>query len=269
MDKKFVGLGLVAGLAGGTAAFALARWQVTPAITSAIEYEEGRSAAEAAVTGEHAHSHEVFSRALQENIGAGVATVAFGVIMGALFAVAFSLVWTYLRRRNRGVQPRAIAVGIAGAGFVSMCLLPFLAFPANPPGVGNHETLGDRTSSYLLLTVLSVVVAVVAFIAASRLTAKVSGFGAAVIGSAGYLVTMAVVIALLPSFDEAPQALADHTGALVFPGFPARVLSDFRLYSVLSQAAMWAVIGVVFAALIGRSPSHRSPVPNHVTAVTV
>ena len=269
MEKKFVGFGLLAGLAGGTAAFALARWQVTPAIASAIEYEEGRSAAEAALTGEHAHSHEVFSRALQENVGAGVATVAFGVIMGALFAVAFSLVLAYMRRRDRGVTPRAVALGLAGAGFAAMCLIPFLAYPANPPGVGDHETLGDRTSSYLLLTVLSVVVAIVAFIASSRVAQRVGPFGAAVIGACSYLVTMAVVVALLPSFDEAPGALADATGVLVFPGFPAQVLADFRMYSVLSQAAMWVVIGVVFAALVGRSLPQKSPAPAHVTAVSV
>ncbi len=269
MDKKFVGLGLLAGLAGGTAAFALARWQVTPAIASAIEYEEGRSAAEAALTGEHAHSHEVFSRALQENVGAGVATVAFGLITGALFAVAFSLTLSYLRRRDSAVEPRAVALGLAGAGFVAMCLVPFLAYPANPPGVGDHETLADRTSSYLVLTVLSVVVAVVAFIASSRVAPRIGAFGAAVIGSGGYLVTMAVVAAVLPSFDEAPGALADATGALVYPGFPAEVLADFRMHSVLSQAAMWVVIGVVFAALVGRSLPQKSPAAAHVTAVTV
>jgi hypothetical protein len=160
-------------------------------------------------------------------------------------------------------------MGVAAAGFAVMCLVPFLAYPANPPGVGDHDTLGDRTSSYLLLTVLSVVVAVAAFIASSRVAPKIGAFGAAVIGAAGYLVTMAVVVAVVPSFDEAPGALTDASGMLVFPGFPAQVLADFRMYSVLSQAAMWLVIGVAFAALVGRSARQSVAAPALVTAATV
>jgi hypothetical protein len=98
---------------------------------------------------------------------------------------------------------------------------------------------------------------------------KIGAFGAAVVGATGYLVTMAVVVAMLPSFDEAPGALTDASGMLVFPGFPAQVLADFRMYSVLSQTAMWLVIGVAFAALVGRSARQGVTAPALVTAAAV
>jgi hypothetical protein len=35
----------------------------------------------------------------------------------------------------------------------------------------------------------------------------------------------------------------------VLDGFPAEVLAEFRLYSLVNQALMWLVIGVVWAVL--------------------
>ncbi|MBI3213517.1 MAG: CbtA family protein [Mycobacterium sp.] len=259
MDKRIIGLGLIAGLTGGVAAFGTARWNVTPAIANAIQYEEGRSAAEAALTGEHEHGHELFSRALQENVGAGVATIAFGIVIGALFAVAFAMVWAALRRRGAATA-RGTAMALSAAGFVAVCLVPFLVYPASPPGVGDHDTMAARTTAYLTVLLLSVGLAVAAFVLASRLVAAIGAFYAALAGVGGYLVAVGVVAALSPSYVETPGPLTDGRGTMVFPGFPADVLADFRIYSVLSQLALWLVIGVVFAALIPRVlAGHAAP----------
>ena len=267
MDKRIVALGLVAGFAGGVGAFAMARWNVTPSIAAAIDYEEGRSAAEAALSGAPEHSHELFSRALQENVGAGVATIGFGIVIGALFAVAYGMTWLTLRRHRLAATPRGTAVATAGAGFVAVCLLPFLAYPANPPGVGAHDTMADRTTAYLTVLLLSVGLAGVAFVMASRSAARIGGFAAAVAGVSGYATAMGVVLALAPRFSETPGPLTDDSGAVVFPGFPAEVLADFRMYSVLSQAVLWVIVGVVFAAVIPRAlhvSSSRTPRANTV-----
>jgi hypothetical protein len=269
VDKKIVGLGLCAGLAGGVAAFGLARWQVTPAIAAAIDYEQARSAAESALSGEHLHEHEVFSRVLQENVGAGLATVVFGIVIGALFAVAFSAVWLSLLRRPVAVSPRAVAGGLAASGFVSLCLVPILVNPANPPGVGEHNTMSDRATSFLTVLVVSVIMAVAAFAMALRMVSKIGGFTAVVLGSAGYAVTLGVVAALLPGYVETPTALSDGQGRVLFPGFPADVLADFRMYSLLSQAVMWLIIGVVFAAVVPRVLHRRSAVTDRVASVAV
>ena len=269
MDKNIVSLGLCAGLAGGIAAFGLARWQVTPAIAASIDYEQGRSAAESALSGEHPHEHEVFSRALQENVGAGLATVVFGIVIGALFAVAFSAVWLSLLRRHLAVSPRATAGGLAVSGFVSLCLVPLLVNPANPPSVGEHDTMSDRTTSYVTVLVVSVTAAAAAFALALRLVSKFGGFAAGALGSAGYAVTLGLVATLLPRFVETPAPLSDDSGRVVFPGFPADVLADFRMYSLLSQAVMWVVIGAVFAAVVPRVLHRRFAVTDRVASVAV
>jgi hypothetical protein len=53
---------------------------------------------------------------------------------------------------------------------------------------------------------------------------------------------------LLPGFHEVPGPLSGPDG-LVLDGFPAEVLAEFRLYSLVNQALMWLVIGVTWACL--------------------
>jgi hypothetical protein len=258
MEKKIVGFGLVAGLLSGLASFGFARTWGAPVIADAIEYEEQRSSAEAALTGEHVHEHEVFTRALQENVGAGVGTIVFAIAMGALFAVSFIVVSNQLYRRHLSCDPRSLAMMLAGAGFVSVNLVPFLAYPANPPGVGLAGTLSARTSAYLLAVGLAVGLAVVASAVALRLAPKVGGWTAIALGSVGYLVAVGVTTVVLPSYDETPGALTDARGTTVFPGFPADVLADFRMYSIGAQAILWLVLGGSFAVLISRTSTSAS-----------
>ena len=51
---------------------------------------------------------------------------------------------------------------------------------------------------------------------------------------------------------ETPLPLRNAAGAIVYPGFPADVLFDFRLYSVAAQLLLWATIGLAFAPLAER-----------------
>ena len=46
--------------------------------------------------------------------------------------------------------------------------------------------------------------------------------------------------------------MTDDAGTIVFEGFPADDLYEFRLYSLGTQVVMWATIGLVFAALVSR-----------------
>ena len=261
MEKKYIRIGVASGLVAGLASFAYARLEVSPLIDQAIDYEEDRSHAEAALTGEHGHGHEVFTRALQENVGAGVGTLVFGLVMGALFAVAFSVLMAVLRRRAMPVDARAAAALLAVAAFVSTTVIPSLAYPPNPPGVGVEDTIGDRTTAYLVIVVVSVVLAATAASAALHLTPRLGGWQSGIAATAGYLAATAAAAALMPSFHEVPGPMAGLDGETVFPGFPAEVLSDFRIDSLLTQAILWSVIAAGFAVMLPRTARHDSTAP--------
>ncbi|HEY4017457.1 MAG TPA: CbtA family protein [Pseudonocardiaceae bacterium] len=51
---------------------------------------------------------------------------------------------------------------------------------------------------------------------------------------------------------ETPLPLRNAQGTIVYPGFPADILFQFRFYSVAAQLILWTTIALVFAPLAGR-----------------
>jgi hypothetical protein len=252
MEKRLIGLGLGAGLLAGVASFVYARLQAAPLIAAAIDYEEARSHAEEALGGGHSHEHEVFSRSVQENLGAGVGTVAFAVMTGALFAVALCIALATLRRHRMPADPRAVAVALAALAFAAVCVVPWIAYPATLPGVGQPETAGARTTAYLALMLSSVALAALATWGAVRFTARVGGPTAAVLGAGAYLASITLVISVLPAYRETPEPITAADGTMAFPGFPADLLADFRTVTIACQGILWLTVAATFAVLTPR-----------------
>jgi hypothetical protein len=240
---------LVPGAVAGIAAFAFSRVMIEPLIGAAVDYEGAREHAESLLAGgEHEHGHELFTRAVQENVGAAVGVVVFGVVMGVLFAVAYAAIRAVLERRGLTPDPTSLALLLSAGMFVAIVLIPSLKYPANPPTVGLEDTVGARSSSFLAITVISVVgacVAVAAGLAWSRRWGRWRATGFAV---GNYVAVMLCAMVLLPGFHEVPGPLSGPDG-MVLDGFPADVLAEFRLYSLANQALMWLVIGTTWACL--------------------
>jgi len=260
MEKQIIWRGILAGAIGGVLAFVFARIFAEPQIQRAIDYEEGRDHAQSALdqaTGlAAAHEHaDPFSRAVQGNIGLGIGLILFGVAMGALFAVAYALC---LGRTGR-VRPRTLALLVAGGGFLGIYLVPFLKYPANPPAIGHEDTIRERGTFFLLMVTASVLFLVLTGWLGRRLQPRFGTWNAALIAGGVFVAATAIVMLALPSFSETPDALTDTTGRIVFPGFPADVLSHFRLYSVGAQLILWGAIGLVFAPMAERLLSPGKP----------
>jgi hypothetical protein len=240
---------LVPGAVAGIVAYAFSRVMIEPLIGAAVGYEGAREDAEAQLAGGgHDHDHELFSRAVQENVGAAVGVIAFGIAMGVLFAVAYTVIRGMLRRRGFRPDPAGLALVLSGGMFVAFALAPGLKYPANPPTVGLPETIGARSSTFLTMTVLSVVAACVALAAGLVLARRWGIWRATAAALGGYAVVILIAMVLLPSFHEVPGPIVGPDG-LVLDGFPAEVLGEFRVYSLLNQALMWLVIGATSAAV--------------------
>src|SRR5215470_8208255 len=138
MEQRYIYRGLGAGLLGGLLAFVFARIFAEPFIQRAIDYEYGRDQAQAALDRAAGRpvapdEVEVFSRGIQRNVGIGVGMLFFGLAMGGLAVVAYLVI----PRRARGLRRRGRAALVAAPGFVSLYLIPFVKYPANPPAVGH------------------------------------------------------------------------------------------------------------------------------------
>jgi predicted cobalt transporter CbtA len=202
----------------------------------------------------HEHGVQLFTRGVQANAGLGFGVLIFGVAMGALFAVLFCVV----DARMKSVAPRELSVALAAGAFGAVYLVPFVKYPPNPPAVGQSDTIGARTGWYLVMVLASVVLAAAAVWLARRLTGRFGAWNARLLTAGAYLMAIAVVMVLLPTVDETPQPLRDASGAIIYPGFPADVLYEFRLVSLGTQLVLWATIGLVFATLAGRLLGERA-----------
>lgn len=259
MEKQIIWRGLLAGAAAGVLAFVFARIFVEPQIELAIGYEDGIGAAHEAIeaaagTGGHSHGEGGgFTRAVQMNIGMGLGVLLFSLAIGALFAVAFAV--TYGRVGN--ISARLTSLYVAGGMLLSLYIVPALKYPASPPALSLDETIRQRTLLYLAVVVLSVAILVGAVVLGRRWAPKLGAWNATLAAGGAYLVAVAVVMLILPTINETPGPLVDDAGVIVYEGFPADLLYDFRLYSLGTQVVIYATIGLVFAALVSRLLDER------------
>jgi len=267
VEWKLVVRGVLAGVAGGLVAFVFARIFAEPVINAAISYQTGRDAAQAALNKAAGlpppeAAPDIFSRTIQANVGLGVGMIAMGAALGALFAVAYAVC---LGRVGR-LRPRSLALLVAAGGFIGSYLVPFIKYPANPPGVGNPDTIKQRGGLYLLMVICSVVFLVLAVWLGKRLKPRLGNWNASLVAGAAFIAAIGVVMVMLPQLGELPANVAAYGhratetplplvgpgGRIVYPGFPADVLFSFRLYSVAAQLLLWGTIGLVFAPLADR-----------------
>jgi hypothetical protein len=118
--------------------------------------------------------------------------------------------------------------------------VPNLKYPANPPSVGNPDTIGMRTGLYFLMIVLSLGTMILAANMRKALLPRWGGWNSTLIVGAAYLVVMVVVSLLMPTINEVPD------------GFPAVVLWKFRVASIGAQIIMWTTFALAFGALAER-----------------
>ena len=221
--------GLLAGLLAGLVGLVVATLLGEPQIAQAIAFEQSHAAGEA--------EPETFSRTVQATAGLATGLLLFGLALGALFGLTYA----YAQGRLGGLGVRATAALVALAGFVTVVLVPFAKYPANPPSVGDPATIGRRTGLYFALLALSVALAVLAAQLGRFLAPRLGAWDASIAAGVAFIAAIAVVLVFLPAVEEVP---AD---------FPASVLWRFRLASLAVQAAMWATLGLTFGALTERS----------------
>jgi hypothetical protein len=255
MEKQIIWRGLLAGALAGVLSFIFSRIFLEPVIDKAIGYEDGIGAAREALSGAAAgHDHggeggfEGFTRAVQMNIGMGFGVLLFSVAIGAIFAVIFAVAYG----RVGDISARLLSLYVAGAMLVSLFIVPALKYPPSPPALSLDETIRQRTLLYLLMVVLSAALFVAAVYLGRRLSEKLGGWNAALVAAGAYIAASAVVMLVLPTIDETPGPLLDDAGTVVYEGFPADVLYDFRLFSLGNQVVIYATLGLAFGFMAAR-----------------
>jgi predicted cobalt transporter CbtA len=129
---------------------------------------------------------------------------------------------------------------------VTVFLVPFLKYPANPPATGDPGTIGRRTALWVVMLAWSVVATWAAWRAAGWLRARhVPEHRRVPVVVSLYCAVVVAGFVLLPG---SPDVVT----------LPATLVWHFRLASVAGAAVFWAVLGTVFGWLDHRSLDHRS-----------
>jgi predicted cobalt transporter CbtA len=227
--------GLAAGAAAGLAAAVVLYLVVEPVIRRALVIEEARGS-EASDGHSHAHEAEPLVDRTTQVIG-GVGTA---IVIGCLFGIAFAVVFARTRHRLFAASEHGAAVVLAGLGFLAFVLLPALKIPANPPAVGDPETVDRRTLIWVLTILVSVAIVLAVFALDGILVGRgLTPEARSAINAAAFLTLATVTLLVLPG---TPDRIPDDV--------PPDLIWDFRLASLAQLGAMWATLGLVFGLLV-------------------
>jgi hypothetical protein len=247
MVRRLLVRGMLVGLLAGGLAFAVAHTLGEPQVNRAIDFESYV---------EHDVHHdapeaELVSRSLQSSAGLGTGTLLTGVAFGGVFALGFALTYGRVER----LSARGTALLLGALGLLSISIVPILKYPANPPSIGNADTIGRRTSLYLIMILLSVLATVLAYGARRPLMARFGAWNGTLIAALGYLVMIAACYILMPGVNEVPQqGLHGVVHAVTSDGvtFPPIVLWRFRVASLAIQVTLWSTLALGFGAAAQR-----------------
>lgn len=211
--------GASAGLIQGTVNFAIVEPYLDQAI--GIENQNLFASGEEEDTPEFWVEYEGY-RTWQKG-GQILAGVILGTSVGALFGIVFVLSRNTLPGNN-DVKKSLILAGIM---WLTLYIIPFLKYPANPPTVGDPETLVLRAMLYLSFIAISGFGAVGFYQLSKKLKENKK-----LVALLGYGVFISAVFFAMPENPDEVTA-------------PMDLVNAFRLMSVLGVTSFWASVGII------------------------
>jgi predicted cobalt transporter CbtA len=218
----FIAITLLAGAIAGTILGAINQVAVEPYIDHAVELEMQNTNQSSQII----NPAEFTAYRLWQRGGEILAGTILGLSIGSLFGIVFA----YTHSSVPGSNNKKKALIVAGIMWFVLFLMPALKYPANPPAVGDPETIYYRQSLY------------VAFLAISGFSALGLAFlyrkmGALNIKKAIIPVAYAAIIS---GAYLAMPANPDPINA------PMDLVMGFRITSAVTISMFWGLLGVIF-----------------------
>src|ERR1700728_2403282 len=205
--------GMLVGILAGILSFGFLRLVREPPVDRAIAFETAMDEATEKPKADHAmpkgmtmpkedSEPELVSRSVQSGIGLFTGVAVYNTAFGGLFALVFAFAY----RRIGEFDPRTTSALLALSGIVAVYLVPNLKYPANPPSVGDPETIGMRTALYFAMIAISLAAMIASWMLRNRLVPQFGRWDAGLMGAAAYLIVVVAVGLALPAGDEVPEA---------------------------------------------------------------
>lgn len=221
----FIAIVLVSGCVAGVVHGLVNLAVVEPYLDTAIGIENENLFASGEEENTPAFWAEYYSYRAWQKGGQLLAGAILGTSLGALFGMVFA----YSKNALPGNNFVKKALVLALIMWVTLYIIPFAKYPANPPTVGDPETIVLRQALYLSFIAISGLGAVGFYQLYKRLNKKILAF-------VGYAIFISAVFIAMPDNPDPITASAD-------------LLNGFRAASVVGVSAFWLAVGVVLGIL--------------------
>jgi hypothetical protein len=224
--RYFIVIVLVSGFTAGTIHGAVNLAIVEPYLDEAIEIENQSLIASGQVQDTTQFWVEYNSYRDWQKSGQILAGGILGMSIGALFGIVFAY--------SRNSLPKGHTVKktfvLAAIMWVTIFLIPFLKYPANPPTVGDADTVVLRAILYLSFIASSCCSAV----AFSRLYKKLEN--KMYLAFVGYAIFITAVFFIMPPSPDEVTA-------------PMDLVNGFRTMSVMAVTTFWIAEAIILGML--------------------
>jgi len=157
-----------------------------------------------------------------------------GVILGTSIGALFGIVYALSRNSLPGNNDVKKALILAGLMWFTIYFIPFLKYPANPPTVGEPETVVLRSILYLSFIAISGFSSIGFYKLSKKFVGKKK-----LISIVGYAVFISSVFFMMP---ENPDLITA----------PMDLVNGFRVMSVLAVSTFWISVALFLGFLWNR-----------------
>ncbi|MEX0863074.1 CbtA family protein [Nitrosopumilus sp.] len=165
-----------------------------------------------------------------------------GIILGTSVGALFGIVFLFSRNSLPGNHDVKKSVLLAGIMWITLYFIPFLKYPANPPTVGDGETVVLRAILYLSFIAISGIGAL-AFYKLSKKFKNNKKF----VSLIGYGIFISAVFFIMP---ENPDEITA----------PMNLVNEFRFMSVLGVSSFWISVGIILGLFWNRFESEKKTI---------
>lgn len=152
-----------------------------------------------------------------------------GAILGTSLGTLFGIVFAYSKNSLPGKSMMKKALVLSLIMWATLYVIPFVKYPANPPTVGDPETIMLRQSLYLAFMAISGLGALGFYQVYKKVNKKAIAF-------AGYGIMMAAVFFVMPPNPDPVQ-------------IDSGLLTGFRVTSMIGMSVFWGVVAIILGAL--------------------
>ena len=218
-----VGITLSSGVIAGIILAFLNLGIVEPTIDKAIALEVQKQVS----AGENVNMSELIDYRYWQKAGA----FAGGAIYGAGLAALFGVIFVFARNKLPGKNNKQKAIFLAGIMWFVLFLMVALKYPANPPAVGDPETIYYRETLYIGYIMIS----------------GLAAFGMSVIWIKTRINSKKIIIPLM-------YAVIMVTAYVIMPPNTDKIeismdlIQTFRILSAITIGVFWGILGIIFGS---------------------